>query len=211
MLLSSYTSGLREAGVDEVGRGCLAGAVVAAAVIFPKAYRNAQIKDSKSLSRGQREKLEKEIKQEALAYAVAEISPEQIDKTNILRATFAAMHAAVAKLCPVAEFLLVDGHAFDPYPNTPSVCVVKGDTKYLSIAAASILAKTYRDRKMRELAKHFPAYGWETNVGYPTKAHREAIGTHGITPHHRKSFRLLPDTAKAQKIPAKSGNIVSGA
>lgn len=192
MLLSNFGSGKVEVGLDEVGRGCIAGPVVAAAVIFPKEFQNAEINDSKQLSHKQRERFEVIIKKEALAYAVSEVSVEEIDRTNILKASFLAMHQSIDKLDITPEFMLVDGNRFIPYKDVPYECVVKGDGKYLSIAAASILAKTYRDRLMIELAKEFPFYGWETNAGYPTKKHRMGIKEVGVTQHHRKSFQLLP-------------------
>ncbi len=192
MLLPNFGSGKIEAGVDEVGRGCLAGPVVAAAVIFPPSFTNHEINDSKQLSLAKRETIEKIILKEALAYAIAEVSAEEIDNTNILKASFAAMHKAIEQLNPTPEFLLIDGNRFTPYKEIPFECIVKGDGKYLSIAAASILAKTYRDRLMINLSKKHPEYAWESNVGYPTKAHREAIKAFGVTEYHRKSFRLLP-------------------
>lgn len=192
MLLSSFTSDLVEAGCDEAGRGCLAGPVVAAAVIFPKGYTNPQLNDSKVLQKEERETLREEIKRDALAWAVAEVDNEEIDKINILNASFEAMHRAIAQLAEQPALLLIDGNRFKPYQEIPFECVIKGDGKYLSIAAASILAKTHRDDLMQKLAGQFPGYGWETNVGYPTPAHREGIRTLGVTPYHRMSFTLLP-------------------
>lgn len=180
-----------EAGLDEVGRGSLAGPVVAAAVILPKDYRHERLTDSKQLSRPQRESLRAEIEKEALAWAVAEVSSQEIDQINILKASFLAMHRAVEPLVPKPDLLLVDGNRFTPFPAIPHVCIVKGDTKYLSIAAASVLAKTYRDDLMTRLATQFPHYGWEQNAAYPTAAHREAIRRHGVTGYHRLSFNLL--------------------
>jgi ribonuclease HII len=192
MLKSSYTTDKIEAGCDEVGRGCLAGPVVAAAVILPKKYKHKLLTDSKQLKKKDREQLQEEIKGAALAWAVAEVSHEEIDEINILNASFRAMHLALDKLKEQPEFLLIDGNRFKPYRAIDYKCIVKGDSKYLSIAAASVLAKTYRDDLMEKLANEFPGYGWATNVGYPTLEHREGIRTLGITPYHRKSFQLLP-------------------
>lgn len=188
MLKSAFTKDLVEVGCDEVGRGCLAGPVVAAAVVLPKAFTHSALTDSKRLSAEQRAQLAIEIKQQALAYAVAEVSSQQIDKINILNASFLAMHRAIDALTLRPQFILVDGNRFNPYPYIPHHCIVKGDQKYLSIAAASILAKTYRDNLMQQLAREHPQYGWERNVGYPTAAHRQAIQQCGITPWHRRSF-----------------------
>jgi ribonuclease HII len=192
MLRSSYTKDKIEAGCDEVGRGCLAGPVVAAAVILPKKYKHKLLTDSKQLKKKDREQLQEEIKGAALAWAVAEVSHEEIDEINILNASFKAMHLALDKLKEQPEFLLIDGNRFKPYRAIDYKCIVKGDAKYLSIAAASVLAKTYRDDLMEKLANEFPGYGWAKNVGYPTLEHREGIRTLGITPYHRKSFQLLP-------------------
>jgi ribonuclease HII len=192
MLRSSYSRKHIEAGCDEAGRGCLAGPVVAAAVVLPKRYRHPLLNDSKQLKPCEREKLREEIQRDALAWAVAEISHEEIDSINILNASFKAMHEAVAKLSVLPSLLLIDGNRFKPYPEIPHQCIIKGDGKFLSIAAASILAKTYRDDLMVKLAAEFPGYGWETNMGYPTEAHRDGIKRLGITPYHRKSFQLLP-------------------
>jgi ribonuclease HII len=192
MLKSSYTKDKIEAGCDEVGRGCLAGPVVAAAVILPKNYKHKLLTDSKQLKKEDREQLQEEIKGAALAWAVAEVSHQEIDEINILNASFKAMHLALDKLKEQPEFLLIDGNRFKPYRAIDYKCIVKGDAKYLSIAAASVLAKTYRDDLMEKLANEFPGYGWATNVGYPTLEHREGIRTLGITPYHRKSFQLLP-------------------
>jgi ribonuclease HII len=193
MLKSSFTKYKIEAGCDEVGRGCLAGPVVAAAVILPKDYQHKLLRDSKQLSKKVREKLRDEILKEAICYAVAEINNDEVDKLNVLKASFIGMHRALSKLTKVPELLLIDGNRFLPYQNIPHECIIKGDGKYMSIAAASILAKTHRDHLMCELAAKYPAYGWERNVGYPTKEHRIAIKKYGITPYHRRSFRLLPD------------------
>lgn len=192
MLKSSFTPNLVEAGCDEVGRGCLAGPVVAAAVILPKDYHHDVLNDSKQLSKDERNLLKEEIKNVALAWAVAEVSAGEIDEINILNASFLAMHRALDQLTMQPEFLLIDGNRFKPYRAIKFECIVKGDANYLSIAAASILAKTYRDDLMEHLALQHPGYGWQTNVGYPTVEHRDGIRTLGITPYHRKSFALLP-------------------
>jgi ribonuclease HII len=191
MLQSQWTEDLIEAGVDEVGRGCLAGPVVAAAVILPKNYTHPLLKDSKKISADLREKLRVEIEQVAICYAIAEVSNEEIDQLNILKATFKAMHMAVSSLSVKPELLLIDGNRFAAYPQIPHQCVIKGDNLFLSIAAASVLAKTHRDKLMQQWALDFPVYHWETNVGYPTRQHFEAIDKHGITHLHRKSFSLF--------------------
>ena len=192
MLRSSFTKTLIEAGCDEVGRGCLAGPVVAAAVILPKKYKHKLLTDSKQLKSAEREFLQAEIKREAIAWAIAEVSHEEIDVINILNASFKAMHLALDQLTVTPEFLLIDGNRFNPYRDVKYECIVKGDSKYLSIAAASVLAKTYRDGLMAKLSIQFPGYGWNTNVGYPTVEHRDGIRALGITPYHRRSFQLLP-------------------
>jgi ribonuclease HII len=192
MLRSSFTKDLIEAGCDEVGRGCLAGPVVAAAVIFPKKYRHKLLNDSKHLTREEREDLRSDIERDALAWAIAEVNNEEIDRINILNASFAAMHLALDKLILRPEFLLIDGNRFNPYREIRFETIIKGDSRYLSIAAASILAKIYRDDLMTRLGEEFPGYAWHTNVGYPTYEHREGIKALGITPYHRKSFQLLP-------------------
>lgn len=191
MLQSSFTPDLIEAGCDEVGRGCLAGPVVAAAVILPKDFTHPLLTDSKLLSLAQRNLLKEEIKAKALSYAIAEVDNQTIDEINILNASFLAMHRAVEQLSIPPELLLVDGNRFNPYPFIPHQCIIKGDSQFLSIAAASVLAKTHRDTLMHRLAEEFPQYGWHSNVGYPTKAHRLAIVEYGTTSWHRKSFRLL--------------------
>lgn len=191
MLRSYHTSGLLEAGLDEVGRGCLAGPVVAAAVILPATYQHPILTDSKQLSRPQRDRLRTDILRDAIAWAVAEVSPAHIDRINILQASFLAMHRATDALTVRPEHLLVDGNRFVPYAMVPHTCVVKGDATYLSIAAASVLAKTYRDDLMEQLALTYPVYGWAQNVGYPTAHHRAALRQHGPTEHHRMSFRLI--------------------
>jgi ribonuclease HII len=192
MLKSSFTSDLVEAGCDEVGRGCLAGPVVAAAVILPKKYTHNLLNDSKQLSKADRLVLQEDIIRDAIAWAIAEVSHEVIDEINILNASFKAMHLALDKLEVQPEFLLIDGNRFKPYRKINHTCVVKGDATYLSIAAASVLAKNYRDELMTKLSEQFPGYGWHTNVGYPTIQHREAIKRLGVTFYHRKSFQLLP-------------------
>lgn len=192
MLLSSFTPDLLEAGCDEAGRGCLAGPVVAAAVILPKNYQHSLLNDSKQLTKAEREALRVEIERDALAWAVGEVDNREIDKINILKASFKAMHLAIEKLPYRPAILLIDGNRFQPYEDIPFECVIQGDGKYLSIAAASILAKTYRDDFMCKLSESFPGYGWHTNVGYATEEHRDGIKQLGITPFHRKSFTLLP-------------------
>jgi ribonuclease HII len=192
MLLPSYTDHLIEAGCDEAGRGCLAGPVVAAAVILPKKYAHELLNDSKQLTKPEREALRGDIQRDALAWAVAEVDSCEIDKINILNASFKAMHLAIDKLHLRPTLLLIDGNRFKPYGEVRFECIVRGDGTYMAIAAASILAKTYRDDLMVNLADHFPGYSWETNVGYPTEAHREGIRQCGITPFHRKTFTLLP-------------------
>ena len=182
-----------EAGCDEAGRGCLAGSVYAAAVILPPDYENHDLNDSKQLTAKRRYALREQIQRDALAWAVGVVTPEEIDRINILNASILAMHRALDELKLRPEFVIVDGNRFKPYRDVPSRTVVKGDATYLSIAAASILAKTYRDDYMKELHGEFPHYGWDHNAGYPTKAHREGIRRYGLTPYHRKSFNLLGD------------------
>ena len=193
MLLPYLEANRIEAGCDEAGRGCLAGSVFAAAVILPPDFKNDDLNDSKQLSEKKRYALRPVIEKEAIAWAVGIVTPEEIDKINILKASFLAMHRAIDQLQVRPEHLLIDGNRFTPYPDIKHTTVVKGDGKYLSIAAASILAKTYRDDYMDELAKEYPDYHWTENKGYPTQAHREAIRTIGITPYHRKTFTLLPE------------------
>lgn len=194
MLLPLFNSdGLIEAGCDEAGRGCLAGSVYAAAVIFPPDYENPRLNDSKQLTAKRRYALREEIERDAVAWAVGIVTPEEIDHINILNASILAMHRALDKLKVRPQFVIVDGNRFKPYGDTPSQTVVKGDGKYLSIAAASILAKTYRDDYMHRLHEDYPYYGWDRNAGYPTKAHREGIALHGLTPYHRRSFAGLGD------------------
>lgn len=193
MLLSHLKTNCIEAGCDEAGRGCLAGSVFAAAVILPSDFKNEELNDSKQLSEKKRYDLRPIIEQSAIAWAIGIVTPEEIDKINILNASFLAMHRAIEKLSTKPEHLLIDGNRFTPYPTIPHTTVIKGDSKYLSIAAASILAKTYRDDYMNELDISYPAYQWKNNKGYPTKAHRLAIQEFGITPYHRKTFTLLPE------------------
>ena len=215
MLKSHYHIGVVEAGCDEAGRGCLAGSVFAAAVILPPDYDNPLLNDSKQLTERKRYELRRQIEKEAVAWAVASVSPEEIDQINILRASILAMHRALDQLRVRPEAIIVDGNRFEPYrpkstthhpsptthhpsPNTldsvPHACIVKGDSKFQSIAAASILAKTYRDDYMMQLAEKFPQYDWQSNKGYPTAKHRVAIRQFGITPYHRKSYNLLGDS-----------------
>lgn len=191
MLLSHYHDGLMEAGCDEAGRGCLAGSVYAAAVILPDGYRNDDINDSKQLTERQRYRLRTVIEHDALAWAVGIVSAEEIDRINILNASILAMHRALDALTVRPQAVIVDGNRFKPYHSLPYQTIVKGDAKYLSIAAAAILAKTYRDDYMTDLDAHYPQYGWRINKGYPTRQHREAIHRHGISPHHRRTFNLL--------------------
>jgi ribonuclease HII len=182
-----------EAGCDEAGRGCLAGPVVAAAVVLPKDFAHPLLNDSKKMTENQRNTLRHIIEKEALAWAVAALSPAEIDTYNILNASFRAMHRALDQLTLRPELLLIDGNRFLPYGNIPHHCIIKGDGKFTAIAAASVLAKTHRDEMMQQLAAAFPHYDWHQNKGYPTAAHRAAIAAFGVSPHHRLSFRLLPD------------------
>lgn len=198
MLLATHTTDKIEAGCDEAGRGCLAGPVFAAAVILPKDFSHPLLNDSKQLSEKQRETVRPLIEAEAMAWAVAQVDPAEIDEVNILNASFLAMHRSVDQLEVKPELLLIDGNRFKPYATIPHECIIKGDGKYRSIAAASILAKTYRDDYMKKIAAEFPMYSWEGNKGYPTKVHRLAIQAHGATPYHRRSFRLLPATGQRE-------------
>lgn len=191
MLESFYKENCIEAGCDEAGRGCLAGPVVAAAVILPKNFKDDVLNDSKQLSEKRRYKLRDVIEKEAISFSVAFVDNLEIDKINILKASIVAMHRAIEKLKTVPEHIIIDGNRFYPYKDIPHACIVKGDAKYYSIAAASILAKTYRDDFMFNLASKFSEFGWDRNKGYPTKQHREAIKEFGITDYHRKSFQLL--------------------
>ena len=193
MLASHYYEGKIEAGCDEAGRGCLAGSVYAAAVILPDDYQNDLLNDSKQLTEKRRYQLREIIQRDAIAWAVGIVKPEEIDKINILNASILAMHRALDQLKIRPEAIIVDGNRFKPYQQIPHTTIVKGDGKYLSIAAASILAKTYRDDYMNHLAEEYPQYDWLSNKGYPTKKHREAIKQYGITPYHRKSYNLLGD------------------
>ena len=193
MLEGHYFDGLVEAGCDEAGRGCLAGSVYAAAVILPPGYDNPDLNDSKKLTAARRNALRRQIERDALAWAVGIVTPEEIDSINILRASFLAMHRALDQLAVRPQAVIVDGNRFVPYQNLPYATIVKGDGKYQAIAAASILAKTYRDDYMDALAEEYPFYDWQSNKGYPTKAHREGIRQHGISPYHRKSYNLLGD------------------
>lgn len=191
MLLPYMNSGVVEAGCDEAGRGCLAGAVYAAAVVLPPDFRNELLNDSKKLTEKQRYALRPLIEEAALAWAVGIVTPQEIDRINILNASFLAMHRAIEQLRVTPQHLLIDGNRFKPYPGIAHTCVVKGDGKYEAIAAASILAKTYRDDYMNELHEKYPMYDWKSNKGYPTKAHRAAIAQYGTSPYHRLSFQLL--------------------
>ena len=192
MLEAYYTKDVIEAGCDEAGRGCLAGPVFAAAVIIPPDFKSELLNDSKQLSEKNRYALRPLIEQEAIAWGIGVVTAPEIDAINILKASFLAMHRAIEQLKVQPQALLIDGNRFTPYKEIPFTCMVKGDGRFLSIAAASILAKTYRDDYMLQLAEEYPSYGWQQNKGYPTRAHREAISKHGITPYHRKTFTLLP-------------------
>lgn len=191
MLKNYYEQGRVEAGCDEAGRGCLAGSVYAAAVILPPDYQNERLNDSKKLTARQRYALCQDIERDAVAWAVGVVTPQEIDQINILNASILAMHRALDQLQVRPEAIIVDGNRFKPYRDLPHTTIVKGDGKYLSIAAASILAKTYRDDEMVRLAQEYPDYDWQHNMGYPTRKHREAIRQHGITPYHRRTFNLL--------------------
>jgi len=190
-LSAFYKKNMLEAGCDEAGRGCLAGPVVAAAVILPKDFKNDILNDSKQLSEKNRDKLRLIIEKEALAWAIGIVGNEMIDQINILNASILAMHKAIEQLKIKPEHLIIDGNRFKAYQDIPHQCIVKGDAKYLSIAAASVLAKTHRDEIMKNLDKEFPNYFWAKNKGYPSKQHRQAIAEHGITKYHRKSYKLL--------------------
>lgn len=191
MLKNYYEQGRVEAGCDEAGRGCLAGSVYAAAVILPLDYLNERLNDSKKLTARQRYALRQDIERDAVAWAVGVVTPQEIDQSNILNASILAMHRALDQLQVRPEAIIVDGNRFKPYRDLPHTTIVKGDGKYLSIAAASILAKTYRDDEMIRLAQEYPDYDWQHNMGYPTRKHREAIRQHGVTPYHRRTFNLL--------------------
>ncbi|MEO0789330.1 MAG: ribonuclease HII [Bacteroidota bacterium] len=192
MLKAYLQEGRIEAGCDEAGRGCLAGPVFAAAVILPPDFKDERINDSKKLNANQRKEARQIVEEHAIAWAVAQYSPAEIDEHNIFRSSYFAMHRAIDELDTTPEFLLIDGKFFIEYPGIEHNCIIKGDGKYMSIAAAGILAKTHRDEHMQQLHQEFPEYQWITNQGYPTKAHREAIKKYGATIHHRQSFRLLP-------------------
>lgn len=193
-LLPHYYSNLIEAGCDEAGRGCLAGSIYAAAVILPKDYDNPLLNDSKKLTEKRRKVLRDQIVRDAVSWAVGVVTPEEIDKINILNASFLAMHRALDQLTIRPEAVIVDGNRFNPYHDLPYTTIVKGDGKYQSIAAASILAKTFRDEYMDSLANEYPYYDWQKNKGYPTKAHREGIRDHGPSPYHRMSYNLMGST-----------------
>lgn len=196
MLLSYHSKINFECGTDEAGRGCLAGPVTAAAVILPNDFKNPVLNDSKQLSEKRRESLKPIIEERSLTFGVAHICPEQIDAINILNASILAMHRSIDQLQPLPEFIIVDGNRFRPYGAIPFETIIKGDSKYVTIAAASVLAKTYRDHYMCKIHEEFPMYNWKQNKGYPTLEHREAIKKHGISKYHRKSFRLLPEQFK---------------
>lgn len=193
MLASHFYEGLVEAGCDEAGRGCLAGAVYAGAVIFPPDYENDDLNDSKQLTGRRRNELRRVIERDAMAWAVGIVEPDEIDRINILNASILAMHRALDRLSVRPQAIIVDGNRFKTYHDLPHTTIIKGDGRYLSIAAASILAKTYRDDYMARLAAEYPQYDWLSNKGYPTKKHREAIRQYGITPFHRRSYNLLGD------------------
>jgi len=192
-MLESYYNCINEAGTDEAGRGCLAGPVTAAALILPKGFTNEILNDSKLLSEPKRLLLKPLLEEKAICYGIAHVYPEEIDKINILNASILAMHHALTQLSNEPDFIIVDGNKFKPFKNIPAACIIKGDGKYMSIAGASVLAKTYRDIYMEELHEEYPMYNWKKNKGYPTKEHRAAIREYGITKYHRKSFRLLPE------------------
>ncbi|OBQ52170.1 ribonuclease HII [Tamlana sp. s12] len=196
MLLNNHSGLILECGTDEAGRGCLAGPVTAAAVILPEKFNNAILNDSKQISEKKRMFLKPIIEEQALNFAVSHVFQEKIDDINILNASILAMHESIAQLTTIPEFIIVDGNKFKDYPNIPHETIIKGDGKYLSIAAASVLAKTYRDLYMDAIHEEYPMYNWKKNKGYPTKEHREAIKKYGVTKYHRKSFRLLPEQLK---------------
>lgn len=193
MLLTSYSNLTFECGTDEAGRGCLAGPVTAAALILPENFINELLNDSKQLSEKNRDLLRPIIEENALCFSVTHIEPTIIDEINILNASIHAMQSCIKKLTPIPNYIIVDGNRFKPVENIPHICIIKGDSKYLSIAAASVLAKTYRDEYMNQIHEEFPMYNWKQNKGYPTKEHREAIRNYGTTKYHRMSFRLLPE------------------
>ncbi|WP_147678147.1 ribonuclease HII [Algibacter pacificus] len=193
MLLHTHSNIILECGTDEAGRGCLAGPVTAAAVILPENFKNSILNDSKQLSEKKRDILKPIIETQALSFAVAHVFQEEIDSINILNASILAMHKSIEQLEPQPKFIIVDGNRFKPFKDIPFETIIKGDGKYLSIAAASILAKTYRDLYMNKIHEEFPMYNWKQNKGYPTKEHRRAIKEFGVTKYHRKTFKLLPD------------------
>lgn len=197
-MLKNYLHEILEAGTDEAGRGCLAGPVTAAAVILPEDFTNTVLNDSKQLPERLRELLRPVVEEQSLCFGVCHVFEEEIDEINILNASITGMHRAIDQLSVSPKFILVDGNKFKPYKNIPHECIVKGDSKYMSIAAASILAKTYRDAYMEKIHEEYPVYNWKKNKGYPTREHREAIEKYGVTKYHRKSFRLLPDQLKLE-------------
>jgi ribonuclease HII len=205
-LLKNFSDFSLECGCDEAGRGCLAGAVVAAAVILPADFECAKLNDSKQLTEKQRHELRPIIEKNALAWAVAFVNNTEIDEINILNASIEAMHRAIAKLSVVPEFLIIDGNKFKPYKNVPYETIVKGDGKYFSIAAASVLAKTHRDEYMQHLHDEYPQYGWNRNMGYPTKFHRESIRQFGLTAHHRLTFDCIGEKKHALKCQRKKSS-----
>jgi len=192
-VLQPYYLEIDEVGTDEAGRGCLAGPVTAAAILLPEDFKNDILNDSKQLSHGRRELLRPLLENDCVCYGVAHVHPEKIDEINILNASILAMHKAIDCLSVKPKFIIVDGNRFKPFGNVPYKTIIKGDSKYMSIAAASVLAKTYRDAYMEKLHDEFPMYNWKKNKGYPTKEHRDAIRKYGTTKYHRKSFRLVPD------------------
>ncbi|MDO6761339.1 ribonuclease HII [Tamlana sp. 2_MG-2023] len=196
MLLKNHSGLILECGTDEAGRGCLAGPVTAAAVILPEKFKNTILNDSKQISEKKRMLLKPIIEEQALCFGVSHVYQEEIDTINILNASILAMHKSIAQLSTIPEYIIVDGNKFKDYPNIPHETIIKGDGKYLSIAAASVLAKTYRDLYMEKIHEEFPMYNWKKNKGYPTKEHRAAIKEFGITKYHRKTFRLLPEQLK---------------
>lgn len=198
MLAHNYSGFTLEAGTDEAGRGCLSGPVVAAAVILPKDFKHPFLNDSKQLSEKKRQKLKPFIEEHALAFAVSFVMQEEVDKINVLQASITGMHRSIDALKITPEFIIVDGNKFKPFKKIPHKTIVKGDAKYMSIAAASVLAKTYRDEYMEKIHQEFPNYNWQKNKGYPTKEHRNAIRKFGATKHHRKSFKLLPEQLKLE-------------
>ncbi|MFT4575287.1 MAG: ribonuclease HII [Polaribacter sp.] len=198
MLKNNYSGFVLEAGTDEAGRGCLCGPVVAAAVILPQNFEHPFLNDSKQLSEKQRNELKPFIEKNALSFGVSFVYEKEVDQINVLQASIIGMHRSIAQLKPLPEYIIVDGNKFKPFKEIPYKTIVKGDAKYLSIAAASVLAKTYRDEFMEKIHQEFPMYNWKQNKGYPTKQHRAAIREFGITKYHRKTFKLLPDQLKLE-------------